>query len=142
MKKLFVLCLLALSLTSIAQNTTTEIPAVKTDYLKISRGQKTAAWLMLGGGAIISTAGMLIALNNIFYAFNDEGEKGGYGTGTFMFYLGGASMIGSIPLFIAAAKNKGRSMSAGIKIESYKSFQQQSILTGSYPAISVKLHFK
>src|SRR5687767_10121849 len=110
MKKLIIICLLAVSVAAPAQQISKELPSVKTDYLKISRNQKTAAWLMLGGGIIVGTGGMLIAVNSIFYDPWSEDMRKNYSLGTTMMYLGGASMIGSIPLFIASARNKGRSM--------------------------------
>lgn len=69
---LFVLLIFAVS--SIAQQTTTETPGVKTDYLKKSKNQKTAAWILLGGGAGLASAGFAVGMNeavdaigNIFF---------------------------------------------------------------------------
>jgi hypothetical protein len=145
MKKILVAGLLFSTLAVTAQPTTRSIPELKADYLQLSRNQKTAALLMLGGGAVLAAGGMLIALNSAFYDWwDDSATPKGYVAGTIMFYVGGAAMLGSIPLFIAGAKNKGRAMSASahLKMEPVVNIQERSFVKSSYPAISIKFNLK
>jgi len=69
---------------------------------------KTAAWIMLGGGLVMTMAGLVV---------NSEDEVGEMLTlgfmkfekvhkGDWMIYLGSASTLASVPFFIAAGKNK------------------------------------
>ena len=72
----------------------------------------------------------------------DNHERGNHlATGTALFTLGGAAMLGSTPLFIAAAKNKkmGMTASAGLKMETITIPQQHSYVKTSYPAITIKI---
>jgi hypothetical protein len=52
--------LLAMPAITFCQKTNDSIPAVKTDYLVKSKNQKTAAWVLLGGGVALMGAGYLI----------------------------------------------------------------------------------
>jgi uncharacterized membrane protein len=73
-----------------------------------SKKQKTAAWLLLGGGAGLITTGVIMI----------GGDKDPFGvvfgasskatTGAILTVAGGAAMLGSIPLFIASGKNKSK----------------------------------
>ncbi len=68
-------------------------------YLKKSRDQKTAAWVLLSGGSTLIAAGLLIGNRN-----NSSFEEAAIGF--IMGTAGVAADIGSIPLFISARKNK------------------------------------
>jgi hypothetical protein len=78
-------------------------------YLQKSKNQKTAAWILLSGGIVCAGIGVAIGVsqidNMLISAF--EGNNTNRGTGaTILFYAGSAMALGSIPLFIAAGKNK------------------------------------
>jgi hypothetical protein len=47
--------LIVFSISSFCQSTPNDLPTVKTDYLKKSKNQKIAAWVLLGGGIILET---------------------------------------------------------------------------------------
>ena len=113
---------------------------VKTLLQKKSKTQKTAAWILLGGGTVLSSVGLVIAAENVFSGFG-IGSSGSYNTGMVLFYAGGAAMFGSIPFFISSAKNKRKSMSAsaGIKMEKLPVIRQTSFVQNSYPAVSLKI---
>ncbi len=101
------------------------------DYYSLKqKRQKTAAWICLGGGVIMTLTGLIInsadevgemILLNLVEA--DPVHKGDW-----LIYLGGASTAASIPLFISAGKNtrkaslslKGEPLSFG-KLNSRKS---------------------
>ena len=76
------------------------------DYTLKSKHQKTAAWIMLSGGAALAVTGVAVSASNW--------ESSG---GDVLLIIGGAAMVSSIPLFIASGKNKKRSMSASIRME-------------------------
>jgi hypothetical protein len=109
-------------------------PTVKIDYLAKSKNQKTIAWLMLGGGTVIGFGGYVL-----FIAEGLLGD-GVYSTAArwyrAMWFWGGAAMLGSIPVFIAAARNKGMGM-AGLKLERIAVFH-----SASFPAIAFTIHLK
>ena len=69
---------------------------------------KTAAWIMLGGGVVITMAGLVVnsadeAATAVTLGLVDvEAEHGG----DWMIYAGSAATIASIPFFISAGKNK------------------------------------
>jgi hypothetical protein len=68
-------------------------------YLKQSKSQKTLGWLLLGGGLLVEMIGSAQYSNDIF-SENSGGEA--------LMPIGSLSTIASVPLFISAAKNKGR----------------------------------
>jgi hypothetical protein len=141
MKKIIIYTLLlVIPAVSFSQSTTTNAPVVKIDYLQKSKTQKTAAWILLGGGTILSSIGLVIAADNIFSGIG-IGSSGSYNTGMVLFYTGGAAMFGSIPFFISSAKNKRKSMSAsaGVKMEKLPLIRQTSFAQNSYPAVSLKI---
>jgi hypothetical protein len=110
-------------------------------FLQKSKNQKIAAWLMLGGGAVAASAGLVIALNHIYIWTWDEDYDDGEPEASILFFTGSAAMLGSIPLFIASARNKGRAMraSAGIKMEPITLPVQQGLTRKNYPALTFKL---
>jgi hypothetical protein len=135
-KNILYFLLLALPVASFCQQTNDTVPSIKTDYLIKSKNQKTAAWVLLGGGTALIGLGFLIG-DSKNATFDDAG------TGIVLGGIGFLSMIGSIPLFIASGKNKRRAVKAAtfIKMETAPSFQKQSYLQNSYPAFSVNITF-
>ena len=135
MKKIMVyFLLLALPATSFCQQTNDSVPLVRTDYLQKSKNQKTAAWVLLGGGAVLTGTGFLIG-DSKNSTFDDAA------TGAILGGVGVLSAIGSIPLFIASGKNKRKATSTStfIKMEAAPAFQKQTFVQNSYPAFSVKV---
>jgi len=128
--------LLALPAVSFCQKTNDTVPVVKTDYLVKSKNQKTAAWVLLGGGTALIGLGFLIG-DSKNATFDDAG------TGVVLGSIGFLSAVGSIPLFIASGKNKRKAVKATtfIKMETAPSFQKQSFKQNSYPAFSLSLKF-
>lgn len=127
MKKIMIyFLLLAMPAASFCQKTNDSVPAVKTDYLTKSKNQKSAAWVLLGGGTALIGAGFLIG-DSKNSTFDDAA------TGAILGGIGVLSAIGSIPLFIASGKNKRKAlnMSANFRIEN---------ATNSYPAIALKIN--
>ena len=53
-KSLFYFLLLAMPATIFCQKTNDSVPDIKTHYLVKSKNQKTAAWVLLGGGTALN----------------------------------------------------------------------------------------
>lgn len=128
MKKIMIYVLmLALPASLFCQNETIPAPKTKADYLKKSKEQKTLGFIFLGiGGASI----VAVSSGN-----SDFGTTGAFAI------IGGLSVLGSIPLFIASGVNKrnARNVSTSFKMETVPVIQKQSIIQNSYPAISLKI---
>lgn len=119
--------LLSLSVGSFSQAIEPTQPTTKSEYLKKSRTQRTVGFIMLGAGAVtlISISGGNTNLNSV---------------GT-LAILGGGLVVGSIPLFIAAGKNKRRykNATAFFQFEESHSIVQRSIQTKKIPAVALKI---
>ncbi len=76
-----------------------------TDYLEKSRKQKTSAWILLVGGGLVSSIGMVVGMSEMFTDLFDAAPDRG-SAGPTLLVVGVASMAGSIPLFIASGKNR------------------------------------
>jgi hypothetical protein len=120
----------------------------KTDYLRKSRNQKTAAWILLGGGIAMTITGAVI----YNHAYNKAAEEDPFGTlvslgtnvnpgGAVLATVGLLSTVSSIPLFIASGKNKRRasSVSTSFKMENAQVIQRASFVKRSYPALSLRI---
>ena len=133
------------------QPTLIDLPIVTTDYLKKSKSQKTAAWVLLGGGFALTTTSILIATpkaaEDLTYGFGgflsgEPAPQNDYTAESILLVTGTAAMLGSIPLFIASGKNKKKAlnMSANIKMEKATIIEQQSFVQSSYPVIVLKIN--
>jgi len=135
MKKMTILSLLLiLSANLFSQQTTSSPTFNKQDYLQKSKNQKTAAWVLLGGGIVLMGSGFLIG-DRKESSFSDAG------TGVVIGGIGFLATIGSIPLFITSSKNKRRGMNAtaNLIMEDLSGGRKYSLYHSSYPALTVKL---
>lgn len=151
MKKIILYAILfAMPALSFTQSTDNIVPAITTDYLKKSKNQKTAAWVLLGGGFALSTTSILIgtakATEDLAYGLGgfllgEPAPQNDYTAENILLVTGTAAMLGSIPLFIASKKNKKKAinMSANIKMETATMIQYQSFVQNSYPAVVLKI---
>lgn len=94
--------------------TTTNSFLSKDYYLQKSKNQKTAAWILLGGGAVLFGAGLAVhtsvdQFDNIYDVFNGN-KYHGFGARAALMTGGAVAMGGSIPLFIASSRNKNMAM--------------------------------
>jgi hypothetical protein len=133
MKK-FIICalLMGMAATSFCQETNPTQPRTKQDYLKKSKDQKTAAWVLLGGGTVMIGTGFLIGARKES-SFDDAA------TGAIIAVVGVFSAIGSIPLFIASGRNKRKGMSVSFKNEQAPQFFKNSFVYRSVPSLSLKI---
>lgn len=113
------------------------LQSIQIDYLHKSKQQKTAGWILLSGGAALVTVGALIPQD-------DKGvDPGNVVAKDLLYVTGGILMLGSIPQFIAAGKNKKKalSVSANFKMQKSQVIRRASFADKSYPAVAVKLNF-
>jgi len=140
MKKfLIVILLLSFQARSVAQQTTPGTNKTREELLKKSNNQKTAGYLMLIGGAVAIAGGTALFAENfdLFSGGSNAGEAGG----AILVAAGGASMIGSIFVFSASARNKreANSMAVGFKIEKGMPFAFKDKKPAYFPALSFRL---
>lgn len=142
---LLFLLLLSFTITTMAQyaDTTGYVPA--TDYLKKSKNQRTAAWIMVSGGALLSGIGLAVTakdVDDIFTnAFGGADKKVG-SAGEILIYSGLAVMAGSIPFFIAAGKSRRKAAaSVSFKMENATIISQGVVSNNRYPAVTMQIRF-
>jgi len=136
MKKVIIFyLLLTFTISSFSQQTKSSPTLTQQDYLQKSKKQKTTAWVLLGGGVAVAAAASIL-------------DVSGDWTKSETPYLvaigvGGASMLGSIPLFIASARNKRKGMNASTSFQIRKSPvpTNTGLALHSTPTISLKLNF-
>ena len=146
MKKFLIyFLLLVIPAASFSQSTPDHTPLVKADYLKKSHNQKTAAWVLLGGGGLLFTIGAVISANDVANdlgnIFNSNYQQSS-DAGPILLVAGCITMLGSVPLFVASSKNyrRARTASAGLKMEKVPVIYQKSFVQNSYPALSLKIN--
>lgn len=126
-KAILFTALLIISTSSFSQQTESTQPLTKEDYLKKSKSQKTAGFVLLGiGVACIAIA----APGDVSFGVLPVLVIGGAG-----------AAVGSILLFSAASRNKRKAMKMTASIDAKKipNVSSSGILYNSYPAISFKI---
>ncbi len=137
MKK--IICFLTLLLfvaKSFSQSTTLS----KDYYLEKSKTQKTVAWVMLGGGVAMATAGLVITNKHVnddpFEALNNLGTTGG---SAILTIAGIGSALGSIPFFISSAKNARKAATISFNNQKILFPQQNIFVLKTQPALTLKI---
>lgn len=121
-----------------SQQTNTVVPALsKTDYLQKSKQQKKAAWILLSGGFVLTTVGLLTKAHEVYDS--NSFDRSYSNKETPLTISGTLAMAASIPLFIVAAKNKNKAMSFSFKNEAVPEFDNESIVSLSFPSLTLKL---
>ncbi|MES1220820.1 MAG: hypothetical protein ABUT20_35295 [Bacteroidota bacterium] len=131
---------LILSTTVFSQQTDTSQTPTSKGYLQKSKHQKTAGWILFGGGSTLMLAAV-ISMNG--EAWGDaifDGDNSKINTGTNLFLAGLGCGLGSIPLFIAGTRNKRKAenMIAFFKMENHSKIQNGTFVKSSYPAFGIK----
>ncbi|HWR32455.1 MAG TPA: hypothetical protein VN451_02945 [Chitinophagaceae bacterium] len=133
MKKIILfMMLLVISAASFSQQTNSLPTLTKQDYLKKSSNKKFAAWVLLGGGTAVLA---ITALSNLGLDFG--GPKKSFPS--VPVGIGAVCMAGSIPFFIASAKNKRKATSLSFKNELAPQIQKSSFVYQSVPSLSLKI---
>ena len=144
MKKMFVFAMLLIFSAASFEQTNSSKSLTRADYMKKSRNQKSSAWLLLGGGTGLIIIG--VAVNQPSYSvdwnniLNSSSSPGG--GGQIVIAIGAIAIAGSVPLFIAAERNKRKAMAptASFKLENIPSVRGYKIIYSSFPALSVKIN--
>jgi hypothetical protein len=112
------------------------------DYLNKSKRQNTMGWIFAGGGAALTTTGLLLGVssldNEIVASFNGE-ESSKFDGAAVVFYTGLAAMAASIPFFLAASKNKSRASTLSLKNETI-ALPQYSFRPKTFPALALTVN--
>ena len=145
MKKIIFFSLLLIMSATLFSQQTNPLPVLsKQDFLQKSKSQKTIAWILLTGGSIMSLTGSIVWSNEV----NKTIENDPFGVfyapytttkGTGIVVAGILISASSIPLFIAAHRNKKKSMSVSFKKENVLQLQNSSLVNHSVPALSLKI---
>lgn len=122
---------------SYCQQTKPRTDLTRADYLQKSKRQKTAAWLLLGGGTTVG----FIGLANINLAGTDDPDGVNNTPGTLLFVTGLASAIASIPMFTASARNKRKAMNLSFKKQMIPQLQNYGLTFRSVPSVNIKISF-
>lgn len=129
MKRVMPVLLLIIFVTCVygQERTSPAGPMTKQDYLKKSKSQKTAAFILLGAGAACVA---IVAPGNV--SLDATGP---------ILVIGGVCVLSSIPLFIASSKNKKRAMNASAHLNFQRISNYPVKSAGYVPAFSLKLNF-
>ena len=149
MNKAIILILMLILSTNLFSQQTEPSPSLSKDaFLQKSKRQKSAAWILLAGGFASSTISVLIAAPKATedYLSIFPGVLVGatpiehnYTGETILLIAGTAAMLSSIPLFIAAGKNKRKAMNLVFKNEIAPQVQRTSFVYRSVPSLSLKI---
>lgn len=112
---------------------------VKEDYLKKSKHQKTAAIVMVSVGAAMFITGAVMAASEIEIIGSSYGS--GSEVGGVIGITGLAAMLGSIPLFISAKKNRKRALSVSFQPKSTGVIQGNVVHLRSLPSVNLRFSF-
>jgi hypothetical protein len=137
MKVIYLMLFLAMSNYCIGQSQPMATSLTKEDYLHKSRVQKTWGWVLAGTGAAVTVAG-LVTLVTVDLVDAVGGTPTAYGS---VLMVSGLAMVGgSIPLLIAAHRNKHKAYSVTIKNESAHVQSGSNFHVQYYPVVSVKFN--
>ena len=131
---------------SFSQQTNPAPALTKQDYLVKSKKQKTAAWILLGGGFALMIAGSAIMAGEASNDYEDQPynpfapiSEADFDAGEVMVTAGLFAGLGSIPLFIASSRNKRKAMSLSLKNEQFQSIKNSSLVSRPMPAVSLRV---
>ncbi len=127
--------LLLIASRSFCQQTDSSRSLTPQDYLQKSKNQKTAARILLWGGAVVAVGAIILDVNSD-WSKSETPYIVAFSTGC-------ASMIGSIPLFLASKRNKRKGMDATTFFEIRKTpvATNTGFALHSTPTLSVKFNF-
>lgn len=103
-------------------------------FLQKSKKQKTAAWILLGGGTAMAVGG--------FATFDSSWDSGSDSTTDIAGVIGTVGFLtslASIPYFISAGKNKKTAMSITFNYKPVYLSNDNLAETQSYPTMSLKI---
>jgi len=135
MKKIIFSAMLLITVTATYSQQSNPSPTLtKQDYLQKSKKQKTAAWILLGGGLLSSALGSVRT--------NPDGIWGGDASNsnqTVFLVTGVIAISASIPLFIASSKNKKKAASLSFKNEPIPRIQRNNLVNRNMTTLTLKI---
>jgi uncharacterized membrane protein YidH (DUF202 family) len=145
MKKIIVFTmLLTVSAASFSQQINPSPAFTKQDYLKKSKNQKTAAWILLAGGMGMIITGTVIWSNEVNHKIENDPFGIFYApytttSGSGITAAGLIVTAASIPLFIVSAKNKRKAMSVSLRNETMPQLKNESFVNQPLPSLTLKI---
>lgn len=143
MKKILLSLVVLFFVLNLFSQSKTKVEISKDNYLLKSKKQKTAAWILLAGGAALVTTSFIIpdgeATGDLFpypvTTNKNDGIKVAFGL------TGAASMLGSIPLFLASGKNKRKARATTVSLNSQKILfpLQNTFVLSRQPTLTFKI---
>jgi hypothetical protein len=136
MAKLLICTMLLLMTTcSFCQQTDSSHSLTQQNYLQKSKNQKTAAWVLLGGGAAVAVVAAVLDVNSDWTKSETPYLVA--------ISIGCASMLGSIPLFAASKRNKRKAMNAStwFEIRQSPALVNTGLVLHSIPTLSLRFNF-
>ena len=137
--------LLIMSAASFSQQTEPSPVLTKQGYLQKSKNQKTAGIVIASGGGLLASIGIIVWSGGFSAGldFSNPDPNAGASersTGNVLVITGGVVVLGSIPLFIASARNKRKGMSLSFKNETAPQIQNSSFVYKTVPSINLKIN--
>jgi len=139
MKKTFLfLTVVLIAVKSFCQ--TPENPSLTKDYyLKKSKNQKTAGWVLLGGGVVMASVGLAISSRQITddpigYLTTDKGNAS-----VAVAITGLGISLFSIPFFISSAKNARRAATISFNNQKVYYLQQNGLALKTVPSLTLRI---
>jgi len=138
MKKLIIfLSLLAIHYSDFSQPINPAPALTKNDYLKKSKHQKTAAWILLGSGTTLVIGGGFANAHEVYDP--NSFDRTYSDKGTPFIIAGVVAMAGSIPFFIASRKNKKKTLTMSFKNEKIPQLRKSNFAYQTAPSLSLKV---
>ena len=147
MKRLLLIIIASLFLFESFSQQIDPAPALtKQDYMEKSKKQKTAAWVLLGGGAALIITGTILSANEVEKDYQNDPNnpfapltEADFDGPEWVFTTGIFAGLGSIPLFIASSRNRRKAMTLSLKNEQFQSLKNSSLVYRPMPAVSLKV---
>lgn len=137
MKQAALLFAALISLSSFSQEPPTS-PSTQKVLINRAKSQKTTAIIFLAGGSVATIAGVAAAARALDeFVFGNNSEKYSMTAGI-LTYSGLALMAGSIPLFIAAGKNRSKAIRLSLNTEKAIVYQR-GFVAKPHPALSIHI---
>lgn len=144
-------CLKSFCQADISNSISAKPVADYSQLMKKSKNQKIAAWIMLGGGFVMTATSLFIAAPKATEDYvgiygsllsDEPSTPHDYTVEAILLAGGAAAMLSSIPLFIASGKNKrkAKAMSTSIKMEKASVIQGYNMTKINYPVLSLKIN--
>lgn len=110
------------------------------DYIKKSKNQKTAALIMLIGGTVATTIGVAIsASGGLDCAFGSPDCNKNQTLANVLAISGSVAILGSIPMFIAANKNKKKAISLSVSRQPAPWIIKNNVAYKTVPSLTLKI---